>query len=40
MLVAYEDKRFFDHAGVDFIALARAFTQFVSNGRIVSGRCA
>ena len=37
MLVAYEDKRFFDHAGVDFIALARAFTQFVSNGRIVSG---
>ena len=40
MLVAYEDKRFFDHAGVDFIALARAFTQFVSNGRIVSGNAA
>ena len=36
MLVAYEDKRFFDHAGVDYIALARAATQFVANGRIVS----
>ena len=37
MLVAYEDKRFFDHAGVDLLALARAATQFASNGRIVSG---
>ncbi len=37
MLVAYEDKRFFDHAGVDAIALARAATQFATNGRIVSG---
>jgi penicillin-binding protein 1C len=37
MLVAYEDKRFFDHTGVDYIALARAATQFASNGRIVSG---
>ncbi|MEP9388760.1 penicillin-binding protein 1C [Mesorhizobium sp. KR9-304] len=37
MLVAYEDKRFYDHAGVDYIALARAFTQFAGNGRIVSG---
>ena len=37
MLVAYEDKRFFDHSGVDYIALARAATQFASNGRIVSG---
>ena len=37
MLVAYEDKRFFDHAGVDLLALARAAKQFASNGRIVSG---
>lgn len=37
MLVAYEDKRFYDHAGVDYIALARAASQFASNGRIVSG---
>jgi penicillin-binding protein 1C len=37
MLVAYEDKRFFDHAGVDYLALARAATQLATNGRIVSG---
>ena len=36
-LVAYEDKRFFDHSGVDAIALARAAAQFAANGRIVSG---
>ena len=35
MLVAYEDKRFFDHAGVDAVALARAASQFARN--IVSG---
>jgi penicillin-binding protein 1C len=37
MLVAYEDKRFFEHDGVDVIALMRAATQLVENGRIVSG---
>ncbi|MET3577766.1 penicillin-binding protein 1C [Mesorhizobium robiniae] len=37
MLVAYEDKRFWDHQGVDVLALARAAGQFVTNGRIVSG---
>ncbi len=37
MLVAYEDKRFWDHEGVDFLALARAALQFAGNGRIVSG---
>jgi penicillin-binding protein 1C len=37
MLVAYEDKRFYDHSGVDYIALVRAATQFVGNRRIVSG---
>lgn len=37
MLVAYEDKRFFEHDGVDVLALLRAATQLVENGRIVSG---
>lgn len=37
MLVAYEDKRFHDHSGIDFLALGRAAQQFVANGRIVSG---
>ncbi len=37
MLVAYEDKRFFDHAGIDPLALVRAGVQAVRAGRIVSG---
>ncbi|MDH4442714.1 MAG: penicillin-binding protein 1C [Rhizobium sp.] len=37
MLVAYEDRRFDRHAGVDMLALGRAAWQFVTNGRIVSG---
>src|SRR3546814_18149278 len=37
MLVAYEDKRFFEHAGVDPLAVARAFLQLVVNGQVVSG---
>lgn len=37
MLVAYEDKRFYEHHGVDPLALLRAAGQLVSNGRIVSG---
>ncbi|RWH73953.1 MAG: penicillin-binding protein 1C [Mesorhizobium sp.] len=37
MLVTYEDKRFWDHPGVDVLALARAAGQFLTNGRIVSG---
>lgn len=37
MLIAYEDKRFHDHRGVDVLALLRAARQFVTNGRIVSG---
>ena len=37
MLVAYEDKRFWDHDGVDPLALLRAAAQFAGNGRIVSG---
>ncbi len=37
MLLAFEDRRFFDHGGVDFWALGRAFFQLISQGRIVSG---
>ena len=37
MLIAYEDKRFRPHLGVDPLAVARAALQLVSNGRIVSG---
>ncbi|EJC78070.1 penicillin-binding protein 1C [Rhizobium leguminosarum bv. trifolii WSM2012] len=37
MLIAYEDQRFYDHGGVDAWALGRAATQFIRNGRIVSG---
>jgi len=37
MLVAYEDRRFYSHAGVDLQAMARAALQLVTNGRIVSG---
>ncbi|AOF90259.1 penicillin-binding protein 1C [Sinorhizobium sp. RAC02] len=37
MLVAYEDRRFREHAGIDPLALLRAAGQFVTNGRIVSG---
>ncbi|CAM5322717.1 Penicillin-binding protein 1C [Mycolicibacterium aubagnense] len=37
MLVAYEDKRFWDHEGIDLLALGRAATQLAGNRRIVSG---
>lgn len=37
MLIAYEDKRFFDHSGVDLVALARAGAQALWNRRILSG---
>lgn len=37
MLIAYEDKRFHSHHGVDPAALLRAAWLLVSNGRIVSG---
>ncbi|MEM7423682.1 MAG: penicillin-binding protein 1C, partial [Pseudomonadota bacterium] len=36
-LVAYEDGRFRDHRGVDFLALARAAWQRARRGRVVSG---
>ncbi len=37
MLIAFEDKRFYSHVGVDPLALLRGLRQFVLNGRIVSG---
>lgn len=36
-LLAYEDKRFFSHRGVDPFAMMRAALQLVTNGHIVSG---
>jgi len=37
LLIAYEDKRFRQHHGVDPLAVMRAAFQLVSSGRIVSG---
>ncbi|WP_428540865.1 penicillin-binding protein 1C [Profundibacter sp.] len=37
MLIAYEDKRFYSHAGVDPVAMIRAAYQALIQGKIVSG---
>lgn len=37
MLIAYEDKRFWRHGGVDPVALLRAAGQMALHGRVVSG---
>ncbi len=37
MLVAYEDRRFYEHRGIDPLAIGRATFQLLTNGRIVSG---
>lgn len=37
MLIAYEDQRFYDHAGIDPLAMLRAAGQLIGHGRIVSG---
>tara|TARA_R110002126_G_scaffold291803_1_gene459316 strand:- start:132168 stop:134264 length:2097 start_codon:yes stop_codon:yes gene_type:complete len=37
LLIAYEDKRFWTHHGVDPLAMARAFRQMATSGHIVSG---
>lgn len=37
MLIAYEDKRFYEHYGVDPLAMLRAAWQLVVHGEIVSG---
>lgn len=36
-VIAFEDKRFYLHSGVDPFAIARAFVTNIKNGRIVSG---
>ncbi len=37
LLLAYEDKRFYEHVGVDPLALGRATFQLIRQGHIVSG---
>jgi penicillin-binding protein 1C len=37
LLLAYEDKRFYQHHGIDPLAVGRAALQLVTHGRIVSG---
>lgn len=37
MLIAYEDRRFWSHPGVDVLALLRAGGQALWHGRVVSG---
>ncbi|MEP5631407.1 MAG: penicillin-binding protein 1C [Tateyamaria sp.] len=37
MLIAYEDKRFYHHKGVDARAMVRAFGQAATSGKVVSG---
>ena len=37
LLLTFEDRRFYHHGGVDYLALARAVGQLIVNGRVVSG---
>ncbi len=37
MLIAYEDRRFYTHAGVDLRAMSRAVAQAIWQGEVVSG---
>ncbi len=37
MLIAYEDRRFYSHGGVDALAMVRAASQAIWNGRVISG---
>ena len=37
VLIAYEDKRFYTHRGVDALAMTRAVAQALWNGEVVSG---
>ncbi len=36
-IINFEDKRFYKHAGTDFIAVLRAIVQNISSGQVVSG---
>ena len=37
LLMAYEDQRYYEHHGVDWLAMSRAAWQLVTRGYIVSG---
>src|ERR1700735_5864446 len=37
LLLAYEDRRFYSHGGVDLLALGRAAFQLATSGHVVSG---
>ena len=37
ILMAHEDRRFYNHTGVDWLAMVRALWQLAANGRLVSG---
>ncbi|MBB4955771.1 penicillin-binding protein 1C [Agrobacterium vitis] len=37
MVIAYEDRRFYQHSGLDPLAIGRAAFQLIRHGRIVSG---
>ncbi len=37
LLLAYEDRRFYSHGGVDLLALGRAAFQLMTSGHVVSG---
>ncbi len=37
LLFAFEDKRFYRHGGIDYLALLRAARQALTHGRIISG---
>ncbi|MBT1702735.1 penicillin-binding protein 1C [Chryseosolibacter indicus] len=36
-LITFEDKRFYNHPGIDLLSLARAFKQNIKAGKVVSG---
>ena len=37
LLIAYEDKRYWQHYGVDPLAVLRAIKDYVATGRVISG---
>lgn len=37
LLITYEDRRFYQHGGIDYLAIARAAGQNLASGKIVSG---
>ena len=37
LLINFEDRNFYQHSGVDYLAIVRAFWQNISSGKIISG---